>query len=774
MNVAPPGWNQDPTAKGAPSGDSNLETTSQETLPAVAPRSGAQSGLQLRILWGIVLRRKWIILAAIFITVFLVMLWTLRQVPIYAAEATVIIEVSAPQVLGQNVENVVDLGAANYWNNQEYYETQYQVIRSHAVARSVVRELGLERNPDFLEVPPNRRGSFRAVSEDRAAEMLQSRLVVEPTKDSRMVTIRVQDRSPRMAARLANAFVDAYERQNLDYKLSSTVAALEWLSRQLDGVRGELESSERALYNYKQQNDILSFSLEDRQNILANSMEKLTSSLTEARARRIDLGARRDQLRRLATGDPLGVAASGLLESPVLQELRSTYATVAQERDDLASRFGASHPKMLAIEARLNSLLASIRRELAAVLRSTEAEYQAAVQSEGGLQAALNQASQDALALNLHEIEYHRLARDQENNEELYGHLLTRTKETDLSRLLRVNNIRVLDEAREPRVPVRPRPRLMFALAVLAGLLLAALLTFVIEHVDNTVKSQEQIESVLGLTFLGMIPSIASAAKNVGRRGPVHSRKLPGSAGENKDLYVHLQPTSSVAECCRAIRTNLLFMRPDRPVTKIVVTSSGPQEGKTTDAISVAVAMAQSGSRVLIVDTDMRRPRLHRAFGISNENGISSAIVGLNTLDDVIKTTDVPNLWVLPCGPVPPNPAELLHTDRFKEIVDDLASRFDRVIFDSPPVIAVTDAVVMGKFADGVVLVVKAGKTSLDMVRQAKNALTDVDVPILGVVLNDVDIENRNYGYYYYYRRYGSYYSEKSEGEALGAGNPGA
>jgi capsular exopolysaccharide synthesis family protein len=275
---------------------------------------------------------------------------------------------------------------------------------------------------------------------------------------------------------------------------------------------------------------------------------------------------------------------------------------------------------------------------------------------------------------------------------------------------------------------------------VVAGLLLGLGLALVLEFLDSSVTSQQEIEERLGLSFLGFVPTI------------------PDSAGEVKDLHMHHEPKSLIAECTRVIRTNLLFMSPDKPFKRMLITSSGPQEGKSTTVINLGIAMAQSGNKVLLIDTDMRRPRLHKAFGVPNDVGVSSLLVGDGTIDSAIKTTEVPGLFLLSCGPVPPNPAELLHTKAFSDLLAQLGTRFDRIVLDSPPVGAVSDAVVLATLVDGVVMVLKAGKTQSDTARRTVRMLRDVKAPLFGAVLNDVDLERTKYGDYYYgyaYRYYG-------------------
>ena len=332
--------------------------------------------------------------------------------------------------------------------------------------------------------------------------------------------------------------------------------------------------------------------------------------------------------------------------------------------------------------------------------------------------------------------------------------VLKRLKETDLSSLLKTNNIHLLDAAIVPDSPIKPNLRVNLMLGTFLGLLAGLGLAFAAEWLDSSFKGQEDVERVLGLAFLGIVPSISDPSLPTGEKASIA-----------RDLFVHSHPKSSVAECCRSVRTNLLFMSPDRPLHKLLITSSSPQEGKTTTAISLGIAMAQSGNRVLVVDTDMRRPRLHRAFGVSNEVGLSTAVVGETKIEACVKSTDVPNLWVLPCGPVPPNPAEMLHAERFREIVAALAGKYDRILFDSPPLAAVADAAVLSTLVDGALLVLKAGKTTHEVAKRAVASLQAVNAPIAGVVLNDLDLESREYSYYYYYDRRG-YYGEDQGSKA--------
>jgi capsular exopolysaccharide synthesis family protein len=445
-----------------------------------------------------------------------------------------------------------------------------------------------------------------------------------------------------------------------------------------------------------------------------------------------------------------------VLESPVVNTLRENLVNEEKEVASLSERYLEKHPQRVAAEEKLRLVRERLAAESVAVVESMRSEYRTALTTEQRLKDLIEGVKAEAFELNKKEIDYKKLGREQSNNQRLYDLVLSRLKEADLTGLLKANNVRKLEAGLEPGAPIKPRPGMIFFITFVLSALAAVGVAVLAEILDRTLKNEDDVERTLGVPFLGMVPSLANP---VGRRG----RKQLEDA--NRDLFVFNNPKSAAAECCRAIRTNLLFMSPDRELKRIAVTSSGPQEGKTTTCINVGVAMAQAGSRVLLIDTDMRRPRLHRAFGLSNEIGLSTVVVGETPVESAVKTTDVPNLFVLPCGPVPPNPAELLHTERFREVLGQVADRFDRIVFDTPPLIAVADAAVLSTAVDGVMLVTRFRKTTRDVARRVLRSLRDVNAPVLGVVMNDVDLESREYGYYYY-RRYGYYYGESSESGA--------
>jgi capsular exopolysaccharide synthesis family protein len=368
-------------------------------------------------------------------------------------------------------------------------------------------------------------------------------------------------------------------------------------------------------------------------------------------------------------------------------------------------------------------------------------------------------AKQRALELNLLEIEYNRLRRSKDENEKLYGIVTERSKENDLTRMLRINNIRVVDRAQVPRRPVSPNVPLNIAGGVAVGVVLGLLAAVGREQLDRSIKTPDDVERELGLTFLGLLPSMDHESKGpsaYGKRKRRGQRDLPNPLGV-PELVVHEHPASGVAEAARALRTNILFLSPDKPFRTLLVTSAAPAEGKTTVASCIAIAMAQAGRKVALLDCDMRRPRVHRIFNRTNDVGVTTALIDIGTIDETIRETSVPNLSVVTTGPIPPNPAEILHSDAFHRLLKTLSERFDHIVIDSPPVAPVTDAAILSTQVDVTILVVRAFKTSKELARRAVRSLRDVGNRRVGTVLNAVDFGRRDYGYYqsYYYRREG-------------------
>ncbi len=698
----------------------------------------------------VVARRRWVILLTIALAALAAGLYTLRQPKVYQATASLIIDASAPRYLDNNqMPEVVESGTGTYWYNKEHYETQYKVIVSRAVSKRVVEKLGLDSDLVFLGLtkitdPTALKAALPVVD---ATALLQSKIKVQPVKESRLVYVVIEDQDADRAALLANEVTQAYIAENLALKLRTTETASQWLEERLTDYEAKTKQTELAVYQFKKDADMLTTSLEDRQSMVSQRLNSFNLALTEVRTKLAGLRARVaaiHALRDAATNED-GHWAEGLAaaeDNLLIHQLKVRYASQKGECAELQQRYLSDHPKLAACLDKLRSTKQDLVHELTNIVRAAETDLSEGLAREKNLAALLNETKAEAFEVNKKQIEFDRLKREADNNQRLYDVVLKREKDIELSGLLRTSNVRVLDPARPNNVPVRPNVQAAFVVALLLGSIIGVGFAFALERVSDTISSQVEVEEKLGLPFLGIMPLIPDEGN-------------PALF----DLHIHRQPKSYVAECCRAIRTNLLFMSPDKPFKTLLVTSSGPQEGKSTSTVGLGVALAQSGDRVLIVDTDMRRPRIHKVFGMPNDKGVSSVIVGEESLDSVVKTTEVHNLFVLPCGPIPPNPAELLHTKAFKELLTAVSSKFDRIILDSPPIGALTDAVVLSTEVDGVVLVLKAGKTPREAVKRATRLLLGVKAKLFGVILNKVDPSDpHSGGYFYAYRQHDYYY----------------
>ncbi len=731
----------------------------EELPPAAETDEGSGLDVQeyLRAFWTY----KWLILGVTLVVGTGVIFWTLRQPKIYEATCTIEYDSNPSTPLGREVEDVAN-PIGNFWMSQEFFATQNRIISSRTVAERVVRA-----HPDLFDVPDGPPEQWPGSAVDAAASSLQARLTVEPVQDTRLVAIKVTDQDPAHAATLANAVADAYIDKTMEDRLGSTVNALQWLGTQLDNLRTQLDTSELALHRFKEDHNILSVSMEDRQNLVASDIQHHNTKLQETRSRRRELEARLARIRSLVNSEDVEAAAAAFPENDALTGLRTELRTKVAEQESLSRRYGPNHQQMETLAGEIAALREQMRAELQGLLRAAEADVDEIRRIESGHRQDLDQAHQAGIELNLREIEYSRLNRERENNSKLYNLVLERTTETDLTRMFHATPARLLDRALEPTAPISPHFTTNAAGGVGAGLALGLALAFLLGRLDRRLKSVAEVERT-GLTILGILPRIEEGvesqpvyAKGNGKR---RRRAAAPKPGASRDLFVHTHPMSAAAECCRTIRTNLTFMSADDPIRALVVTSASPREGKTTVTANIAISLAQSGKRVLLVDTDLRRPRVHRAFGVSGARGATNVIVGEARLTDVVSSTDVPNLDVLACGPIPPNPSELLHSQRFGELVSEALEHYDRVIFDSPPLGAVTDAAVLAPQVDATLLVVKAHETTRDALASALRQLRDVGAHVAGGVLNDLDPRRKGYAggdYYYYYRREGYYYADE-------------
>jgi capsular exopolysaccharide synthesis family protein len=690
-----------------------------------------------------VLRKRWrVVTTVLVVSLAVAFVITIRMPNTYEATCSLVIESTAPQVL-EGVKDVIEMAAAT----REFYTTQYRIIRSHAIAQRVIDRLGLASDATYF-------GSIDAsqpANRDFMVERLLKKVKVVGVRDSHIANIQVSDVDPERATRIANAFADTYIEQNLDFKLEGARSAGTWLGEQTVDLRRKLESSEMELYKFRKERSLLDVGLDDKMGMTRQNLQSLNTKITDVKAKRIEL----ESIRKLILAAKNNISERESLpeirDNPVVQKLRENYLDLLKIKADLESRYGEKHPKTETIEHQMASVQRDYAKELDDVLRAFDKRYQALVETESSLLKWMSHEKQQALELAKLETEYRPLARDAENNGKVYSQINQRQKEINLTGMLKANNVRILDRATPPRSPVSPLLSVNLPVGAVAGLLFGLLLAFTIESLDNTVKSPEAAEELVGAPLLGVLPMLSQSRQHAIADAP------------ERDLTVFKDPTCLAAEACRSIRTNMLFISAQKEFSLFSVTSPGPQDGKTTVAINLAITMAQAGGRVLLIDTDMRKPRIHKSFGLESDKGISSVMAGDLQLKDAICKSEIPNLDVLPCGPMPPNPAELLHTERFRQILAQCRRSYDRVVLDSPPIAPVTDPAIIGSVTDGVVLVLRAGHTTREAAKFARRQLADAGARILGIVINRTDRKGSGYGYGYgYYAPYGRYYRAAS------------
>ncbi len=719
------------------------------------PTGGIASGLSLdpTELWLAIRRKKlWIVLASIAVGA-AVVAGTMQQPKIYRARAQILIEPVLPKVFGEGIG--MDQMGAQARTERVFYNTQHKVITSRPVLEDVALRVGLAKDTQYLQSVDL--GADATVRDIEKA--LLAAINVEPEPGSRIVNLVVEDKDPDRAAKIANALGQAYIDYSLERRLDTTRGASKWLDARVTEFARELETAEQALYDFKERNTLVSVAIEDRQSMTSESISLLNKKLLETRTLLIELRARLRTVREVQSADPDAIEGiPGVRENEVLTELRTSLVALQKTKADLSSRYGPKHPAMVGIDNQIVRTETAVRREVVAMATSLENEVLSLERAEVELSQAMDQEKREAVALNSLGLEYSKLARNFGTTKEMYESLLKRATEADLSGLLKSNFVRWFEPAEPMRIPVRPSVPKNAAMGLALGLLLGLVGAAAGVLLDNTVHSRADVEQFLRLPFLGIFPKL--------ERSEVKKLKGQGrTPNPDRDFYVLKNPKSGAAECARSLRTNVMFMGTGRSLKRLLVTSAHAGEGKTTTAVALGITMAQAGAKVVIVDTDLRKPRLHRAFGVSGERGLTQVLMG-GPLDDALKASELVGLDLLPCGPMPPNPSELLHSDSFNKLLEQLSERYDLVLLDSPPIGIVTDAAILSKVADGTILVVQANGTPKDVVRRAARRLTDVGAVMLGVVLNDYDMTEGSRGGYEIYYDYSSYSYSSDEEEA--------
>jgi capsular exopolysaccharide synthesis family protein len=697
-------------------------------------------------------KRRWVLVTCVGVSLLFAILYNYTARPVYQATAQILIDRDTPNVLP--TKEIVDVAQAG-----GDFQTQLQLLRGRELAERVVSSIGFQKSPEVQTGPlmsPWERFQRRVLGRAPASVLDQnglplspaiaafrSRLSVGPVAGSRLVNLRFNAYDPRLAATAVNALAQAFIEQSLEYRFTTSTEATGWLTARVKEQQEKVEAAERRLQEYREKEKLVN--LEERQGLIEQKLSSLNGAAISARTERITKETLYNQMRALPPQQletfPL------LMQSGKVQALRGRLVELRSQEDDLSRTLGDKHPDMVRVRGDIRETSDRLRAAIEEIVRAVETDYRTAAQQEANLQANIEASKKESLELSRMSIDYGVLKRDVDSNQQLFRELLNRTKQSGLETELRATNVRIVERAEPPRVPTIPRRTRNYELALLLGLGLGIGLALLLEHLDNTFKSPEDVKQ-LGLPFLGMVPDVGKGAKaNVARPSPL----------------VHKNPESAVAEAYRVLRTNLIFSSVSEQGRAVLVTSASPTEGKTTTTANLAESLAQNGSKVLIVDADLRRPTMHQNFGLPKAPGLSDLIVGKTQASQVIQATRTKGLQILTCGYIPPNPTELLGSASMREIISALREHFDWVLIDSPPVLAMADTLVLGPLVDGVILVIGAEVSTRPAVHRAIEQMAGAGVKFTGVVLNKVDLERNAYYYGQYYGEYyRSHYSQAS------------
>jgi succinoglycan biosynthesis transport protein ExoP len=733
--------------------------------PRIYPELHPQESA-LREYVRVLVKRKWTVLACLFTIFSAVAIASLKMTPVYEASGSIAI-------------NKPDSGLVNFNNsptfNLDYFDpteldTEVKILQSDLLALQVVKELGLDRRPEFGGKTPTLPPSLDLAPDPLQADAartsgllsnFQGNLRVTLAPNTRIVELHFRSPDKELAATVVNTLMSTYIENNFKSRFDSTMQASDWLSKQLVDLQMKVETSQEKLVRYQKEHEILGN--DEKQNITTSKLDELNKALTAAESERMD---KESVYRLVQSGDADTIASAATVldgagtgaqsASGLLEGLRTKEADLRIQVAELSTQFGPSYPKVAQVNNQLKEIDAQILLETKKVAAKIRGQYMAALQRENMLHDALEKQKQEANKLNESAIQYSILKRDLESNRQLYEGLLEKMKEAGVSAGLKSNNFRVVDLARVPTSPIEPNIPRNLAFGFMLGLTSGVGLAFMLEGLDNTVRTTEQAQMISGLPPLGMIPLGSKTA----REGAASKRLILASSNEAVELITHVRPQSQMAESYRALRTSLLLSHLGAPPKVIMVTSALPREGKSTTSINCAVVLAQKGVRVLLIDCDLRRPSIHKTLGMGPRSGLSNVLTGSVTLKQAITVAPtLPNLDVLPAGTPPPNPAELLASTNMRDVLAELRDKYDHIVLDTPPTLSVTDAVVLSPRADAIVLVIRSGSTTKQALRRSRDILMHVKARVSGVLLNAVDLSSPDYYYYYEYQgKYAQYY----------------
>ncbi len=704
----------------------------------------------LRSYWNILRKRRWTVLTVTFVLATLATIYSFKVRPTFRAVGRVEVDPEATpfQVANQNSSSS-DIDAS-------FLQTQVDVLNSNDLAWETIEQLKLGTNPDF-----NRDLRHSGLWQTGAIARRQTQLIrlfhrslhVDLASNSRMLAVSFDSPDPELAADVANALMKNYLEYNFTTKYDATRQAAGWMEQQLDDLKAKVEKSEQALVDYDQRNAIVDVG--DKQSLAEQNLALSGKENTDARNHLAEVQSLYDLVQANPSQTAL-LAQDGLLQ--MLQEKRAGLRT---HYVNALAQYGPKFPKVVRLKAQINAVQKMITEERGRCVARIRRNYDVALGREKILSREVAKSKAEVEALNHLLIHHNILKRDFETNQDLYDSLLKRLKNASVTAGLRATNIHIVDQALPPAVPVWPRKALNIAVGLAVGLLVGITLALVEEGLDTSIQNPEDLESLLPTPNLAAIP----AAHSLQQRSFL-SRKdgfRKSGDGHAAALVVSQRPRSAMAESFRALRTLILLPDAPQPPQVLLVTSAQPGEGKTSASVNLAMALAQQGRRVLLMDGDLRKPEIANTLGLEGAEGLSGILAGAHDLDASVQRCELmPNLWTLGAGPCPPNPSELLASAAMGRLLSDLRLRFDYLVIDSPPVLLVTDATVLAKAADGIVMVVESGVTSRGAVVRAYKTLEASGGRVLGTVVNKVDLRYAGYSgrVYKNYHRY--YYQEQT------------
>jgi polysaccharide biosynthesis transport protein len=749
--------------------------------------------------WSSIMKHLWLILGIVVLITALTTVYMSRQPDVFESVSRVQVDLETANnpAIGAAKGNSIYLNTPS--QDPTYFNTQITILTSAGLLGRVAKTLDLEHNQSFLhpqtaqnrslweslkgvvvgskpKPPPaepevNKLKPTSALPADDVAEanhyepyveILQSQLSVKQLNDTRIIEIRFKHPDPEVAEKINNMVAETFVVSNLERKTETSATAGDFLQKRIAELQSEIRHGEEQLINYAKSHQILS--LDASQNTVVDRLAGLNKQLLEAEnERKTAESAYRSALVPGASEAQAEAANSSAPSAAAATEAK--LAELKQKRAQLLLEYTEKYPEVKDLDqqiAMLTKQAADLRSHSATVVKTNlETGYRQTLQKEQSLRAAFDKQRGEILTQNEAAVNYRIIQQEIETNKTLLDGLLQRAKETEVILAGTPNNIHIVDHASRPKVPVAPKRRQTILLAALFSLVMGIALARYLDHMDDSVRTSDDVENFLRLPSLAVIPSLGSATRR---------RLLSAMPGKQKngfhagsELLLNTPTHSPLAEAYRQLRTSVLLSAAGGAPRTLLVTSSQPGEGKTTTAVNMAVILAQTGAKVLVIDADMRRPRLHSIFEMDNNAGLSGLLASKLSEEEMlaaIRLHESSGIYVLPSGRIPPNPAELLASDQLRVLMKALENRFDNIVIDSPPVASFTDGVLLSSVTDGVLLVVHGGQASRHIIRRSKQLLYDVGAKIFGVVLNNVTVSRHDY---YYNRNYEQYYYAEPE-----------